>query len=119
MNPAGRAAFEAGRALWWPHRLDFPALEACADALAGTHDFTDTRDFSYNRETATTTAEYAVGTMAAVAFAAVPVRVLQSSLVATTTVTYCTRGTRARMSVRKVARAQRSASTRRWHRSIA
>jgi tRNA pseudouridine38-40 synthase len=32
--------FEAGRALWWPHRLDVPALEACAAALAGTHDFT-------------------------------------------------------------------------------
>ena len=32
--------FEAGRALWWPHRLDVAALEACAAALAGTHDFT-------------------------------------------------------------------------------
>jgi tRNA pseudouridine38-40 synthase len=32
--------FEAGRALWWPHPLDVPALEACAAALAGTHDFT-------------------------------------------------------------------------------
>jgi tRNA pseudouridine38-40 synthase len=32
--------FEAGRALWWPHRVDFEALEACAAALAGTHDFT-------------------------------------------------------------------------------
>jgi tRNA pseudouridine38-40 synthase len=32
--------FEAGRALWWPHRLDVPALDACAAALAGTHDFT-------------------------------------------------------------------------------
>jgi tRNA pseudouridine38-40 synthase len=32
--------FEAGRALWWPHRVDFAALEACAAALAGTHDFT-------------------------------------------------------------------------------
>ena len=35
-----RSAFEAGRALWWPHRLEFGALEACAAALAGTHDFT-------------------------------------------------------------------------------
>ena len=32
--------FERTRALWWPHRFDFPALQACADALAGTHDFT-------------------------------------------------------------------------------
>jgi tRNA pseudouridine38-40 synthase len=32
--------FECGRALWWPHRLDLGALEQCAAALAGTHDFT-------------------------------------------------------------------------------
>jgi tRNA pseudouridine38-40 synthase len=32
--------FEAGRALWWPHPVDVEALEACAAALAGTHDFT-------------------------------------------------------------------------------
>ncbi|HVY77141.1 MAG TPA: tRNA pseudouridine(38-40) synthase TruA [Solirubrobacterales bacterium] len=32
--------FERGRALWWPHRLDRAALEACAEALVGTHDFT-------------------------------------------------------------------------------
>jgi len=32
--------FEAGRALWWPHALDFEALGACAAALRGTHDFT-------------------------------------------------------------------------------
>jgi tRNA pseudouridine38-40 synthase len=32
--------FERGRALWWPYRLDLPALEACAAALAGMHDFT-------------------------------------------------------------------------------
>jgi tRNA pseudouridine38-40 synthase len=32
--------FEAGRALWWPHALDFEALQACAAAVAGTHDFT-------------------------------------------------------------------------------
>lgn len=32
--------FEAGRALWWPHALDFGALEACAEALRGTRDFT-------------------------------------------------------------------------------
>jgi tRNA pseudouridine38-40 synthase len=32
--------FETGRALWWPHPLDADALDACAAALAGTHDFT-------------------------------------------------------------------------------
>ena len=32
--------FETGRALWWPHSLDRAALDACAAALAGTHDFT-------------------------------------------------------------------------------
>jgi tRNA pseudouridine38-40 synthase len=32
--------FEAGRSLWWPHPVDFEELEACAAALAGTHDFT-------------------------------------------------------------------------------
>ncbi|HEY6771357.1 MAG TPA: tRNA pseudouridine(38-40) synthase TruA [Solirubrobacterales bacterium] len=32
--------FEAGVALFWPHRLDDGALAACADALIGTHDFT-------------------------------------------------------------------------------
>jgi tRNA pseudouridine38-40 synthase len=32
--------FERGRALWWPHRLDRGALEACAAALPGIHDFT-------------------------------------------------------------------------------
>ncbi len=32
--------FERKRALWWPHRLDRAALDACASALLGTHDFT-------------------------------------------------------------------------------
>jgi len=31
---------ERGRALWWPHRFDRDALDACAAALLGTHDFT-------------------------------------------------------------------------------
>jgi len=31
---------ERGRALWWPHRVDRGALDACAAALSGTHDFT-------------------------------------------------------------------------------
>jgi tRNA pseudouridine38-40 synthase len=32
--------FEQDRALWWPHRIDRDALDACAAALLGTHDFT-------------------------------------------------------------------------------
>jgi tRNA pseudouridine38-40 synthase len=32
--------FELGKALWWPHRIDREALDACAAALRGTHDFT-------------------------------------------------------------------------------
>lgn len=32
--------FEQGRALWWPHRFDREALDACAAGLPGTHDFT-------------------------------------------------------------------------------
>ena len=32
--------FERGRALWWPHAADLDALQACAAALAGRHDFT-------------------------------------------------------------------------------
>lgn len=32
--------FEAGIALFWPHRVDPAALELCADAVVGTHDFT-------------------------------------------------------------------------------
>jgi tRNA pseudouridine38-40 synthase len=32
--------FEQDKALWWPHRVDREALDACAAALVGTHDFT-------------------------------------------------------------------------------
>ena len=32
--------FERGRSLWWPHPLDREALDACATALPGSHDFT-------------------------------------------------------------------------------
>lgn len=32
--------FECGRALWWPHRVDREALDVCAAALIGSHDFT-------------------------------------------------------------------------------
>jgi tRNA pseudouridine38-40 synthase len=35
-----RSAFERGRALWWPHRIDLEALRACAAQLVGMHDFT-------------------------------------------------------------------------------
>ena len=35
-----RSVFERGRALWWPHPVDRDALDACAAALVGTHDFT-------------------------------------------------------------------------------
>jgi tRNA pseudouridine38-40 synthase len=42
--------FEQGRALWWPHRIDEDALQACAEALAGVHDFTAfTPSDSYHR----------------------------------------------------------------------
>ena len=37
---AAPSPFERSRALWWPHAVDFAALEACGAALAGTHDFT-------------------------------------------------------------------------------
>jgi tRNA pseudouridine38-40 synthase len=32
--------FERGKSLWWPHKVDHEALQACAAALEGTHDFT-------------------------------------------------------------------------------
>jgi len=32
--------FERGKSLWWPHQIDHEALQACAAALQGTHDFT-------------------------------------------------------------------------------
>lgn len=34
------SALERGRALWWPHSTDRAALEECARALPGTHEFT-------------------------------------------------------------------------------
>jgi tRNA pseudouridine38-40 synthase len=36
----GRSALQRGRALHWPRPVDIPALDACAAALVGTHDFT-------------------------------------------------------------------------------
>jgi tRNA pseudouridine38-40 synthase len=35
-----RGVFTRGRALWWPQPIDRDALDACASALRGTHDFT-------------------------------------------------------------------------------
>ncbi|HWF72344.1 MAG TPA: tRNA pseudouridine(38-40) synthase TruA [Solirubrobacteraceae bacterium] len=35
-----RSVHERGKALYWPHRIDIDALDACAAALTGTHDFT-------------------------------------------------------------------------------
>jgi tRNA pseudouridine38-40 synthase len=35
-----RGVFDRRYALWWPHALDGEALDACAQALIGTHDFT-------------------------------------------------------------------------------
>ncbi len=40
LNRRGRSALQLGRALFWPHVIDFGALDACARALVGTHDFT-------------------------------------------------------------------------------
>lgn len=37
---AAPSPFERGRALWWPHRIDRAALDACAAAIVGQHDFT-------------------------------------------------------------------------------
>ncbi len=37
---AVRDPFEEGRALWWRYPLDLAALEACAEAVVGKHDFT-------------------------------------------------------------------------------
>lgn len=35
-----RSPLEAGRALWWPHRMERERLHECAVLLPGTHDFT-------------------------------------------------------------------------------
>jgi tRNA pseudouridine38-40 synthase len=40
LTRSGPSPFEHGRALWWPHRFDLEALQACATALPGTHNFT-------------------------------------------------------------------------------
>lgn len=47
--------FERGRALWWPYRIDRAALDGCAAAVVGTHDFTaftptDTEHVRFERD---------------------------------------------------------------------
>jgi len=50
-----RAPLRARRALWWPRRVALDALEACAAALVGEHDFTaftptETQHEAFRRE---------------------------------------------------------------------
>ena len=40
LHRPARTALAPGRLLHWPHEPDFQALDACAAALLGTHDFT-------------------------------------------------------------------------------
>lgn len=40
LTRSASSPFEERRALWWPHQTDRAALDACAAALLGTHDFT-------------------------------------------------------------------------------
>jgi tRNA pseudouridine38-40 synthase len=40
LTDVARSPFEQGRALWLPGGIDTDALQTCADALVGTHDFT-------------------------------------------------------------------------------
>jgi tRNA pseudouridine38-40 synthase len=40
LHRLARSPFEQGRALHWPYRVDEQALDACAAALVGIHDFT-------------------------------------------------------------------------------
>src|SRR5262249_60615048 len=55
LNRRGRSALQRGRALHWPHAIDIGALDACAAALVGLHDFTaftptDTEHVRFERE---------------------------------------------------------------------
>jgi tRNA pseudouridine38-40 synthase len=55
VNAPVLSPFERGRALHWPGKLDRSALDACASALVGTHDFTaftptDTAHRRFERE---------------------------------------------------------------------
>jgi tRNA pseudouridine38-40 synthase len=40
LNCRARGVFMRGSALWWPQPIEREALDACAEALTGTHDFT-------------------------------------------------------------------------------
>jgi tRNA pseudouridine38-40 synthase len=40
LNRRARGVFTRAGALWWPQPVDREALDACAEALTGTHDFT-------------------------------------------------------------------------------
>jgi tRNA pseudouridine38-40 synthase len=40
LNRPARGVFARGHALWWPRPVDREALDACAHALLGSHDFT-------------------------------------------------------------------------------
>jgi tRNA pseudouridine38-40 synthase len=40
LTRAAPSPFERGRAVWWPRPLDRTALDTCAEALVGRHDFT-------------------------------------------------------------------------------
>jgi tRNA pseudouridine38-40 synthase len=55
LNRRERAPLRARRALWWPRPLDVDALEECAAALPGEHDFTaftptETQHEAFRRE---------------------------------------------------------------------
>lgn len=40
LNRRARGVFTRANALWWPQPIDREALDACAEVLTGTHDFT-------------------------------------------------------------------------------
>ncbi len=55
LNRTARSALQRGRALHWPQVIDIGALEQCAAALVGNHDFTaftptETRHVRFTRE---------------------------------------------------------------------
>jgi tRNA pseudouridine38-40 synthase len=55
LSRPARSALQRGRALHWPHPVDTAALDACAAALVGTHDFTaftptETEHVRFSRE---------------------------------------------------------------------
>lgn len=55
LTSAVESPFELGRALWWPYPIDRGALDACAEAVVGTHDFTaftptDTEHVRFERD---------------------------------------------------------------------